>query len=148
MDCTRIAWDWIAVDCTINHTYVMLNMNATIFGSAYRCNPAFTECALLSHLSLSIYLSLTQAQRQRVRKRARERDWETLNFFHIYEFSPMRVRECTRYREAQIISNLFAFSQWICCLCAVYMWYEHSNTSANYVLDTHLHICSLCMRFL
>lgn len=22
---TWIAWDWIAVDCPINHTYVMLN---------------------------------------------------------------------------------------------------------------------------
>lgn len=26
-----IAWDWITVDCSINHTYAMLNMNARSF---------------------------------------------------------------------------------------------------------------------
>lgn len=32
---------WIAVDCPINHTYVMLNiyMKTPIFGSEYMCNP-------------------------------------------------------------------------------------------------------------
>lgn len=46
----------IAVDCPINHTYAMLNMNAPIFGSAYRCNPAFTE---RSRFSPCNFLSLS-----------------------------------------------------------------------------------------
>lgn len=61
-NCMGLDWFELPVHCLINHTCVMLDMNAPIFGLAYKCNPAFTKRVPSSSLALAFsHLQTTHA---------------------------------------------------------------------------------------